>query len=265
IKDFFVNEFERYDQKFRTEAVAPIQNKVGQFLSSSTIRNIVGQSSNSIDMRKAMDESKIMLVDLSIGRIGEDNSALLGSLIITKIQMAAMSRAEMSREDRTPFYLYVDEFQNFITDVFATILSESRKYKLALNITNQYIAQLDEKIRDAVIGNAGTMIAFRIGAADAEFLVKEFEPLSVDDMVNVDKFCFYVKMLINNAPSIPFNGQGLPPDKNGDPKIAKAIYHLSRLKYGKSRKVVDLEIRQRTKIDEIKLSGLNDTPPAVAR
>ena len=246
IKDFFVNEFERYDQKFRTEAVAPIQNKVGQFLSSSTIRNIVGQSSNSIDMRKAMDESKIMLVDLSIGRIGEDNSALLGSLIITKIQMAAMSRAEMSREDRTPFYLYVDEFQNFATDSFAVILSEARKYGLSLMVTNQYIAQMPETVANAVFGNVGSIITFRVGAGDAEFLNREFVPVfEPSDLVNIDNYAIYLKMAINGVTSQPFSAKTVL--SNYEPTGFKAqIIEQSRIKYSRPREEVEKVIAETT-------------------
>ncbi len=246
IKDFFVNEFERYDQKFRTEAVAPIQNKVGQFLSSSTIRNIVGQSSNSIDMRKAMDESKIVLVDLSIGRIGEDNSALLGSLIITKIQMAAMSRAEMKREERTPFYLYVDEFQNFATDSFAVILSEARKYGLSLMVTNQYIAQMPETVANAVFGNVGSIITFRVGAGDAEFLNREFVPVfEPSDLVNIDNYAIYLKMAINGVTSQPFSAKTVL--SNYEPTGFKAqIIEQSRIKYSRPREEVEKVIAETT-------------------
>lgn len=212
IKDFFINEFERYDQKFRTEAVAPIQNKVGQFLSSTTIRNIVGQESSTIDVRKVMDEGKILLIDLSIGKIGEDNSTLLGSLMITKIQMAAMSRADTPREQRRPFYLYVDEFQNFATDSFAVILSEARKYGLNLFITNQYIAQMPENVADAVFGNVGTLITFRVGAKDAEFLSREFVPVfDPEDLSNLNNYNIYLKMSIDGITSTPFSAQTLLP------------------------------------------------------
>jgi hypothetical protein len=246
IKDFFVNEFERYDQKFRTEAVAPIQNKVGQFLSSSTIRNIVGQSSNSIDMRKAMDESKIVLVDLSIGRIGEDNSALLGSLIITKIQMAAMSRAEMARESRTPFYLYVDEFQNFATDSFAVILSEARKYGLSLMVTNQYIAQMPETVANAVFGNVGSIITFRVGAGDAEFLNREFVPVfEPSDLVNIDNYAIYLKMAIDGVTSQPFSAKTVL--SNYEPTGFKTqIIEQSRIKYSRPREEVEKVIAETT-------------------
>ena len=205
-----------------------------------------------------MDGSKILICNLSKGLIGEINAFLLGMIIVSKIAMGAFSRQEIAEEERIPFFLYVDEFQNFVTDVFATILSESRKYKLSLNITNQYIAQLDEKIRDAVIGNAGTLVSFRIGAGDAEFLVKEFDPLQIDDMTTIDKYNFYTKMLIDGAPTRPFNAQSNPPDKGENKKLGAAIQELSRLKFGRPREVVDAEIRERSKVDVINLPGIND-------
>jgi hypothetical protein len=246
IKDFFVNEFERYDQKFRTEAIAPIQNKVGQFLSSTVVRNIVGQSANSINIRQAMDESKILLIDLSIGKIGEDNSQLLGSLMITKIQMAAMSRAEMPREKRTPFYLYVDEFQNFATDSFAVILSEARKYGLSLMVTNQYIAQMPENVASAVFGNVGTIITFRVGAGDAEFLNKEFVPVfEPADLVNIDNYAIYLKMAIDGVTSAPFSAKTVL--SNYEPtNLSERIIESSRIKYSKPREEVEHDIAEST-------------------
>lgn len=239
IKDFFINEFERYDQKFRTEAVAPIQNKVGQFLSSTTIRNIVGQESSTIDVRKVMDEGKILLIDLSIGKIGEDNSTLLGSLMITKIQMAAMSRADTPREQRRPFYLYVDEFQNFATDSFAVILSEARKYGLNLFITNQYIAQMPENVADAVFGNVGTLITFRVGAKDAEFLSREFVPVfDPEDLSNLNNYNIYLKMSIDGITSTPFSAQTLLPTYEPHNLVDQAI-EKSRIKYSKPREEVE--------------------------
>ncbi len=239
IKDFFINEFERYDQKFRTEAVAPIQNKVGQFLSSTIIRNIVGQESSTIDVRKIMDEGKILLIDLSIGKIGEDNSTLLGSLMITKIQMAAMSRADIPREQRKPFYLYVDEFQNFATDSFAVILSEARKYGLNLFITNQYIAQMPENVANAVFGNVGTLITFRVGAKDAEFLSREFVPVfDPEDLSNLNNYNIYLKMSIDGITSTPFSAQTLLPTYEPHNLVNQAI-EKSRIKYSKPRKEVE--------------------------
>jgi len=172
VKSFWITEFSRYTQRLEVEATAAIQNKVGQFISAPLIRNIIGQVQSNIDMRKVMDEGKIIILDLSKGRIGEDNSLLLGALLITKLQLAAMSRVNVPEEQRKDFYLYVDEFQNFATESFVNILSEARKYRLDLILGHQYIAQMDEKVRDAVFGNIGTMICFRVGAEDAEFLEK---------------------------------------------------------------------------------------------
>src|SRR3989338_6875654 len=198
IKSFWVNEFARYSQKFETEATAAIQNKVGQLVSNPLIRNILGQPQSSIDIRKVMDEKKILIVNLSKGKIGEDNSALMGAMIITKLQLAAMSRVDIPENERNDFYLYVDEFQNFATDSFANILSEARKYRLCLVLAHQYITQMEEKVRDAVFGNVGTMTTFRVGAADAEFLEREFTPeFSANDLVNLSKYNIYLKLIID--------------------------------------------------------------------
>jgi DNA helicase HerA-like ATPase len=190
VKAFWVHEYEQWREQFRNEAIAPIQNKVGQFLSTSIIRNVVGQSKSTIDIFKIMNEGKIFLVNVSKGRVGEDNSALLGGMIITKIQLAAMERVRIPEDERKDFYLYVDEFQNFATDSFANILSEARKYRLNLIVAHQYTAQLSNEngtaVRDAVFGNVGTMIIFRVGADDADFLEKEFEPeFTAQDLVNL--------------------------------------------------------------------------------
>src|SRR3989339_1356435 len=176
IRAFWVQEYSRYTQRYEVEATAAIQNKVGQFVSAPIIRNIIGQVKSSIDMRKIMDDEKILIMDLSKGRIGEDNSRLLGALMITKLQLAAMSRVDIPEEERRDFFLYIDEFQNFATESFVNILSEARKFRLALILSHQYIAQLDEdegRVRDAVFGNVGTMVSFRVGAEDAEWLEKE--------------------------------------------------------------------------------------------
>lgn len=212
VKAFWENEFTGYADKFASEAVSPIQNKVGQFLSSSLMRNIVGQIKSSIDLRKVMDEGKILILNLSKGRIGEDNSALLGAMMITKIQLAAMSRVDISEEQRRDFYLYIDEFQNFSTDSFANILSEARKYRLNLILAHQYIEQLNEKVKPAVFGNVGTMIVFRVGASDAEELAKEFLPtFNEEDLVNLPKYEMYLKLMIDGVASMPFSARGLPP------------------------------------------------------
>jgi len=208
IKAFWVHEYEAWQEKFRNEAIAPIQNKVGQFLSTSIIRNIVGQSISTINIFDIMNEGKIFLVNVSKGRIGEDNSSLLGGMIITKIQLAAMERVRIPESERKDFYLYVDEFQNFVTDAFASILSEARKYRLNLTVAHQYTAQLisdkNSSVRDSIFGNVGTMIVFRVGADDAEFLEKEFEPeFTPQDIVNLPNFKIYLKLMIDGVSSLP--------------------------------------------------------------
>ena len=237
--DFWLNEYDKYDQKFRTEAVAPIQNKVGQFLSTTTIRNIVGQPESTINLNNIMDERKILLIDLSIGKIGEDTAALLGSMMITKIQLSAMQRAHISEAERVDFYLYVDEFQNFATDSFATILSEARKYHLNLVMTNQYIAQMPEIVKEAIFGNVGTLISFRVGAGDSEALVKEFEPIfDSNDLVNLANYNIYVKMAIDGVTSPAFSAVSLAPKKEGYHNRDKII-NRSREQYAKSREEVE--------------------------
>jgi len=239
IRDYFVNEYEKYEPRFRQEAIAPIQNKVGQFLSSSVIRNIVGQPSSSMDIRKIMDEGKILLANLSTGKIGEDNSALLGAMLITKIQLAAMSRTNIEEADRRDFYLYVDEFQNFATDSFATILSEARKYRLNLVMTNQYTSQMPESVSNAVFGNVGTIIAFRVGAADAEVLKKEFEPVfDTNDLVNLPNRQIYTKMAVDGVTVPAFSASTLPPppDKSN---LKDKVIETSRETYATARSDVE--------------------------
>lgn len=242
VKSFWVNEFANYNERFRSEAISPIQNKVGQFLSSSIIRNIVAQPKSTIDMKDIMDNGKILIVNVSKGRIGEDNSALLGAMIITKLQLAAMDRAKIPEEDRRDFYLYVDEFQNFATESFATILSEARKYRLNLTIAHQYITQMEEVVRDAVFGNVGTLISFRIGAFDAEYLEKEFMPeFTGSDLVNLDKFNAYIKLMISGVTSAPFSMQTIPPLADRYHSYEKVIA-VSRERYGRSRAEVEEKI-----------------------
>ena len=239
IKDFFVNEYEKYDPKFRTEAIAPIQNKVGQFLSSTTIRNIVGQPKSTIDIEEIMNQGKILFLDLSIGEIGEDASALLGSMMITKIQLAAMRRATIPEDERKDFYLYVDEFQNFATESFATILSEARKYHLNLIMTHQYIAQVPEEVMAAVFGNCGTLVTFRVGAPDAAALKQEFAPVFEEvDLVNLDNYHIYVKMSIDGVTCPAFSATTLPPDQIMNNNRQSIIEH-SRTHYSKRREYVE--------------------------
>lgn len=242
IRDFFLNEFERYEPKFRTEAIAPIQNKVGQFLSSDTIRNIVGQKKSSFDIRQAMDQRKILLIDLSTGKIGEDNAALLGAMMITKIQLAAMTRVDIPEAERVDFYLYVDEFQNFATDSFAVILSEARKYRLNLILTNQYIAQMPETVAKAIFGNVGTLVAFRVGSSDGAALAKELEPVfDANDLVNLDNYHIYLKMSIDGVTRPAFSSKTLPPFKGANDNRERII-ETSRERYTKSRAEVEAAI-----------------------
>lgn len=240
VKAFWTNEFEKYSPHFASEVVAPIQNKVGQFLSSPLIRNIVGQAHSAFDFREIMDEGKILVVNLSKGRLGEDNSALLGALIITKLQLAAMSRVDIPEDKRRDFYLYVDEFQNFTTSSFASILSEARKYRLNLILANQYITQMPETIRDAVFGNVGTLISFRVGPQDAKYLEEEFEPsFLAHDLMCLPKYNVYLKLMIDGVVSKPFSASTLP--STLEPLISprKHIVTLSRQRYGTYRRKVE--------------------------
>jgi len=206
VKKFWTEEFARFSPQQKIEAVNPILNKVGQFLSSSLLRNVLGQSKNSFNLRWAMDNKKIIIVNLSKGKIGEDASSLLGAMIITKFQLEAMSRADIKESERTDFYLYVDEFQNFATDSFTTILSEARKYKLNLVMANQYIDQMTEKVKDAVFGNVGTTISFQVGASDAHLLKEVFGgEIEEQDLVNIKKYSVYLKQLIDGMPSPTFS------------------------------------------------------------
>jgi hypothetical protein len=251
VKSFWVEEFGQYANQFRTEAIAPIQNKIGQFLSSSLIRNIVGQPKSSFDLRDIMDNRKILLLNLAKGRIGEDNAGLLGGMMITKLQLAAMSRVDIPETERKDFFLYVDEFQNFATESFANILSEARKYRLNLTIAHQYIEQLDEAVSAAVFGNVGTIVCFRVGAADAEFLAKEFAPIFDEtDLVNLTKYDIYLRLMIDGVASDPFSATTLPPISGRTGNREKVI-QVSRERYATKREVVEEKIRKWTGVDEI--------------
>ena len=253
IKSFWVREFAQYPPKFREEAIAPIQNKVGQFISSPMIRNIVGQVKSSINIREVMDEGKILILNLSKGRIGEDPAKLLGALLITKLQLAAMSRIDVPEEERRDFFLYVDEFQNFATEAFVTILSVARKYRLCLVLAHQYIAQMEEVVRDAVFGNVGTIIAFRVGAPDAEFLEREFEPeIKMNDLVNLPKYNIYLKLMIDGVTSRPFAAATLPPFPRPEKSYREKIISLSRERYGTKREKVEEKIARWSGIEETK-------------
>ncbi len=249
VKSFWLQEFARYTQRYEVEATAAIQNKVGQFISAPLIRNIIGQVRSSIDMRKAMDEEKILIANISKGRVGEDNSMLLGALLITKLQLAAMSRVDVPEEERKDFYLYVDEFQNFATLSFVNILSEARKYRLSLILGHQYITQMEEEVRDAVFGNVGTLVSFRVGAEDAEYLEKELSPeFTIHDLVNLGKYNIYLKLMIDGLSGRPFSAQTLPPFQKLDKSSKEKIIKVSRERYSTSRKDVEEKISKWTGI-----------------
>jgi len=242
VKSFWVDEFANYEPRYAKEAVAPIQNKIGQFLSASVIRNMVAQVKSTINVRELMDSKKIFIMNLSKGRIGEDNSRLLGGMLINKIQLAAMERVDTPEEERKDFFLYVDEFQNFATPSFANILSEARKYRLSLIMAHQYVAQLDEVVADAVFGNVGTIVTFRIGAADAEALAKEFVPVFTEEhIVNLSKFHVLLKLMIDGVASQPFSATTMPPI--GSPTdSAEKVIRVSRERYAKPKSVIEDKI-----------------------
>ncbi|MDO8598601.1 MAG: type IV secretion system DNA-binding domain-containing protein [bacterium] len=253
VKSFWVDEYARYPDKFQTEAIAPIQNKVGQFLSSPLVRNIVGQTKSTIRIHEIMDGEKILIMNLAKGGVGEDNSALLGAMMVTKIYLAAMERVSILEKDRKDFYLYVDEFQNFATDSFANILSEARKYKLNLTIAHQYIGQLmtdtSTKVRDAVYGNVGTLVSFRVGAQDAEFLEPEFMPIfTQEDLVNLPKWSVYLKLMINGVSSDPFSAGTLPPIDLQYERVGNSekVIRGSRERYACPRKEIEDKIMRWT-------------------
>ncbi|MEK7061801.1 MAG: type IV secretory system conjugative DNA transfer family protein [Patescibacteria group bacterium] len=246
VRNFWLKEWAQTTGNTKSDMLGYVVSKVGRFIENEMMRNIIGQSHSSFDLSKIMDEGKIFLANLSKGLTGEVNSSLLGLILVSKMQMAAMKRARISAEERKDFYLYVDEFQNFTTDSISTILSEARKYKLNLIMAHQYIPQLTDQIKNAVFGNVGTIAAFRVGAEDAEFLEKQFEPgFSRFDLVNLDNFTLIIKMMINNKTSTSFKIEVVKPTK-GRPEIVEAIKKLSKLKYSRAKAIVESEINKRS-------------------
>lgn len=215
----------------RSEMLNYFSSKFGRFMSSRLMSGIIGQHHSSFNFEEAIASEKIVLINLSKGKIGDVNAQMLGLIMITKLQAAIMKRAELPAEQRTPFYLYVDEFQNLITDTFAAMLSESRKYGLAVHLTNQYISQLPDSIRNAILGNVGTLIAFQIGAKDAAMLRSEMKPIEENDMENVPLYHYYLKMAISGKPYEPFLVQALPPVAAAPNNFAQVIKDYSELKY----------------------------------
>jgi len=244
VKNFWVTEFASWNDKFASEAVAPVLNKVGAFTANPMIRNIIGQPKSTFNIRKIMDEGKILVVNLSRGLMGEDNAGILGAMMVTKIQLAAMGRQDMPMEERRPFYLYVDEFQNFATDSFATILSEARKYGLNLTVANQYISQMSEPVRNAVFGNVGTIVCFRISPDDAPFLTKYFEPqFEPIDLIQQHSRFFVTTMMIGDEKAPSFSAKTLNlPSPSED--LTSRIVALSRERYTQERSVVEDLVRK---------------------
>lgn len=248
VKAFWTQQMAKTADFHKSEMYNYFISKFGRFMTNITMRNIIGQTKSAFDFREVMDKGKILLINLAKGEIGEINSNLLGMIFVAKLFTSALSRTDMDENERRDFYLYVDEFQNFATDTFASILSEARKFRLDLNITNQYIAQIPENIRDAIIGNVGSLVAFRIGVPDAEFMEKEFDPVAnKTDLNNIDAFNAYVKLLVANAPTKPFSMQTIKDPTVQNSKLGQAIRQLSRLKYGRDVAIVEAEIAQRMK------------------
>ena len=247
VKSFWVDEFAKYGERYMQEAGAAIQNKIGQFTANPLVRNIIGQPKSTFDMRKVMDDQKIVIINLSKGRVGEQNANLLGSMLITRIYLSAMSRADVTEsalKSLPNFYLYVDEFQSFANESFADILSEARKYKLNLTIAHQYIEQMSEEVRAAVFGNVGTMITFRVGAYDAEVLEKEFAPVfTAEDLVNLGSFQIYLKLMINGVSSQPFSAVTQPPIPKPEISYRDDIMESSRSTFARPKAEIEAEIR----------------------
>jgi len=249
VKAFWVQQLAKTADFHKSEMYNYFISKFGRFMTNITMRNIIGQAKSAFDLREVMDSGKILLINLSKGEIGEINSNLLGMIFVAKLFTSALSRSDLDEEKRRDFYLYVDEFQNFATDTFSSILSEARKFRLDLNITNQYIAQIPEPIRDAIIGNVGTLVSFRVGVPDAEFMAKEFEPVADQfDLNQIDAYNAYVKLLVDNAPTKPFSMQTIKDNVSENVQMGKAIQQLSRLKYGRDVAVVEAEIGEKMKI-----------------
>jgi len=250
IKEFWEHEFASYDERFRREAIAPIQNKLGQFLLNPVIRNILGQVKCKVSFPFIMDNQRLFIANLSKGKIGHDKANLLGSLLTTQFQLAAMRRASQPEAERRDFYLFIDEFQNFTTDSFAAILAEARKYRLCLTLSHQYVDQIPLPIRQAVFGNVGTLFSFRVGNTDAEVLQKEFANAYIaQQFVDLERFSVFSKILENGANLQPFRGVTLQPVDNS---VGRAVAHVSnsRQKYTEARKDVEKRLHRLADKDE---------------
>lgn len=243
VRSFWQREFDTWKPQLQVEAVAPIQNKIGQFLSHPVLRAILGQSQSTLDLRRVLDDGRIFIANLSKGKIGEDGSALLGSLLVNGLQLAAMSRADVPEDQRQDFYLAVDEFQNFAMDSFSTILSEARKYRLCLTLANQYLDQVPETVRAAVFGNVGSLLTFQVGATDAEALAAELGgEVTPTDLVGLPKYTAYVRLLVNGVAGPPFSMTTLPPLGVVRRDRTAVIRRASRHRYARRAAEVEAEI-----------------------
>ena len=259
VRSFWLDEYANYTQRLEVEATAAIQNKVGQFVSAPLIRNIIGQVKSTVDIRKAMDSGKIFIANLSKGKIGEDNARLLGSMLMTKVYLAAMSRVDIPEEERQDFFFFVDEFQNFQSKAFADVLSEARKYRLSLILAHQYITQMEEEMRDAIFGNVGTLVSFRIGAQDAEEMEKEFAPeFALEDFVSLGKYNIILKLMIDGLASKGFSAVTLAPITR--PAVIYREDALMRSREQFTAKRADVEEYIRKWHEELATAGMPKVP-----
>ena len=253
VRRYWTDQIAQTSDFHKSEVLDYVVSKFGRFVTNKMIRNIIGQSQSAFDFRKVMDEGKILIVNVAKGKIGEENSAFLGLVLVPRILMAAMSRANVPEEQRRDFFLYVDEFQNFATPDFATILSEARKYKLILTVANQFVGQMEEEIKNAVFGNVGTIISYNIGVTDANFLQHWFQPqFNEDDLINIERFHAYVKTIVRSEP-VPAFSMDTTKDlnemkKQANPRVGQMIKELSRLTYGRDRNEVEAEINKRSRL-----------------
>ena len=253
VRRYWTDQIAQTSDFHKSEVLDYIVSKFGRFVTDKMMRVIIGQGNTVINFRKIMDEGKILIINLNKGRIGEENSNFLGLILVPRILMAALSRADIPESQRRPFYLYVDEFQNFATPDFATILSEARKYKLNLAVANQFIGQMEEEVKNAIFGNVGTVMTFRVGVSDANYLQHEFTPVfNESDLLNIDKYHVYIKTIVNNEPVQPFSmdiTKDIKAEKaQKNEKLAEAIKQLSRLKYGRDVRLVESEIAERSQL-----------------
>ena len=241
--DFWTKQMANTSDFHKSEMLNYFTSKFGHFMNNALMRNIIGQRKSAFNFDQILEQEKILLVDLSKGKIGEINAQMLGLIFISKLQAAVLKRANIPQEKRYPFYLYVDEFQNLVTDTFASLLSESRKYGLGVHLTNQYFAQLPEKIQKAILGNVGTMVAFEVGIEDAESLSKEFYPMDKEDFLNLPRFNFYIKLMIDGKTSEAFSGASLPPYAVTEPENDRKIRLINQLAYAVPKKLAEEQIR----------------------